>query len=234
MHNGFSHKRAPKSCDFLKSSQTLNGRSSFEQGVERRAILLKRVSDDFQHFVFRHWNTNWPNFWIKKSGFGQFGQVFEELRANGPRNQLPRGILLQIDLSWGLYGQKSWKWIEFTISYWHYDLLMNHYLPLLTTIYHYLPLIEPLFNTIYHYLNHYLPLFTSIWTTIFHSLLLFTTISTIMYQYLPLVSKDSKQQQPEWYSIRKHINMAKCLPGITRGKHPSCTKFNVGKRNLRS
>ena len=46
-------------------------------------------------------------FVIGKTVFHQFAQVFEEQRPNGHQNQLPRQILLQIDLSWGLYGRKS-------------------------------------------------------------------------------------------------------------------------------
>ena len=38
------------------------------------------------------------NFRIKKSDFRQFGEVLEDLRPNGRQNQLPRQILLQIDL----------------------------------------------------------------------------------------------------------------------------------------
>ena len=45
---------------------------------------------------------------IEKSVFRRFGEVLEDLRPNGRQNQLPRQILLQIDLFWGLYDQKSW------------------------------------------------------------------------------------------------------------------------------
>ena len=38
------------------------------------------------------------NFRIEKSVFRQFGEVLEDLRPNGRQNQLPRQILLQIDL----------------------------------------------------------------------------------------------------------------------------------------
>ena len=38
------------------------------------------------------------NFRIEKSDFRQFGEVLEDLRPNGRQNQLPRQILLQIDL----------------------------------------------------------------------------------------------------------------------------------------
>ena len=41
---------------------------------------------------------NRQNFRIEKSVFHQFGEVLEDLQPNGRQNQLPRQILLQIDL----------------------------------------------------------------------------------------------------------------------------------------
>ena len=50
---------------------------------------------------------NRQNFWIGNFFFCQFGVIFGEPRPNGPQNQLPRQILLQIDLSRDLYVQKT-------------------------------------------------------------------------------------------------------------------------------
>ena len=46
---------------------------------------------------------NRRNFWIEKSVFRYFGQVFEELQPNGPQNLIARQILLQIHMYSALY-----------------------------------------------------------------------------------------------------------------------------------
>ena len=48
-------------------------------------------------------------FWFENFVFRQKGVLFEDLGPNGPQNQLPCQNLLQIDLSRGLYVQKSSK-----------------------------------------------------------------------------------------------------------------------------
>ena len=55
-------------------------------------------------------------FWIEKFVFHYFCKVLEQLEANGPQNQLPRQILLQIHLSWGVCDPKSWKKARVTTS----------------------------------------------------------------------------------------------------------------------
>ena len=47
--------------------------------------------------------------WVNKIGLGDFLLIFEELRKNGRQNQIRHQILVQIHLSWGLYGQKTSK-----------------------------------------------------------------------------------------------------------------------------
>ena len=64
-------------------------------GAKRRQRAFQTISN-FRFFdaerVFRQ------NFRIEKSDFRQFGEVLEDLRLNGRQNQLPRQILLQIEL----------------------------------------------------------------------------------------------------------------------------------------
>ena len=91
---------------WLRRRRTSNVRLPLELGSDRREALATRVSEDLQLSIFRHRKKNRQNFRIEKSVFHQFGEVLEDLRPNGRQNQLPRQILLQIDLSWGLYYQK--------------------------------------------------------------------------------------------------------------------------------
>ena len=69
----------------------------------RPESLRKFVKTRFRRFATFHFSA--PKiffreiFVIGKTVFHQFGQVFEEQRPNGRQNQLPRQILLQIDLS---------------------------------------------------------------------------------------------------------------------------------------
>ena len=89
-------RHAPDTC----GRQTLNGRLPLEQGSESHQNLSKRVSDDLQLFIFLHQKLFAGNFFlIGETILHEFGQVFEEQRPNGHQNQLPRQILLQIDLS---------------------------------------------------------------------------------------------------------------------------------------
>ena len=75
--------------------ETLNGRLPLKHGSDRRETSGKRVSDDPRHFIFRRRTKIFrPKFWIPKSVFHYFGQVFEELRPNGPQNQILHQILL--------------------------------------------------------------------------------------------------------------------------------------------
>ena len=88
--------------------QRTDGRLPLKIGSDRRETLPKRVSDDSQHFIFRPPpKKNRRIFWIKKFVFRLFGVHFEEPQPNGPQNQLPRQILLQIDVSRDLYVQKN-------------------------------------------------------------------------------------------------------------------------------
>ena len=81
-------------------SKTSNGRLRLEQRSDRRETLPKRVSEDSRRFVFRRRKIFFRRkFRPGKFGFRRFGVVLDELRPNGPQNQLPRQILLQIDLS---------------------------------------------------------------------------------------------------------------------------------------
>ena len=80
--------------------ETLNGRLPLKHSSDRPQTLPKRVSDDPRHFIFRRPQKFFRRFfWTEILGFRYFGQVFEELRPNGPENLLARQILLQIHLS---------------------------------------------------------------------------------------------------------------------------------------
>ena len=64
-------------------------------GAKLRQRAFRKISN------FRFFDTEkffGQNFRIDKSDFRQFGKVLEDLRPNGRQNQLPRQILLQIDL----------------------------------------------------------------------------------------------------------------------------------------
>ena len=80
-------------------SKTSNGRLRLEQGSNRRETLPKRVSEDSRRFIFRRRKILFDEISPGNFGFRRFGVVLDELRPNGPQNQLPRQILLQIDLS---------------------------------------------------------------------------------------------------------------------------------------
>ena len=80
--------------------------SNFERPFTPRTRLgepSKFVKTRFRRFAtfdFSAPNKIFREFFLdEKSVFHQFGQVFEEQRPNGHQNQLPRQILLQIDLS---------------------------------------------------------------------------------------------------------------------------------------
>ena len=93
-----------KFSDGRRRHRTLNVRLPLELGSDRRETSATRVSEDLQiSIVRRRTNFFWAKtFGIEKSDFRQFGQVLEDLRPNGRQNQLPRQILLQIDLFRGL------------------------------------------------------------------------------------------------------------------------------------
>ena len=88
---------------------------------------VKLVNTCFRRFPTFHFSTPKTKNKIgkhfrSKISFRKFIEVFEELRPNGPQNQILRQILLQIHIFWGLYDQKSWeKKVKF-IVWWYCDI----------------------------------------------------------------------------------------------------------------
>ena len=89
---GQKDKRFSRISIFL---ETLNGRLPLKHSSDWPQTLPKRVSDDPRHFIFRRrTKKNRRIFRVEKLFFRYFGRVFEELRPNGPQNQIRRQILL--------------------------------------------------------------------------------------------------------------------------------------------
>ena len=85
--------------DGRRRRRTSNVRLPFELSSDRRETSATRVSEDLQISIFRRWNIFFrQDFRIEKSVVRQFGEVLQDLRPNRRQNQLPRQILLQIDL----------------------------------------------------------------------------------------------------------------------------------------
>ena len=85
--------------DGRRRRRTSNVGLPLELGSDQRETSATRVSEDLQISIFRRRKFfGRQNFRIEKSDFRQFGEVLEDLRPNGRQNQLPRQILLQIDL----------------------------------------------------------------------------------------------------------------------------------------
>ena len=98
----------PKSSDLGFSPETLNVRLPPQIKEFDKIRRQKIVSDDGLSF-----GTNLL-FYVGRICFATlsylfciFGQDLEDLQANGPQNLIQHQLLLQIDLSSGLYDQKS-------------------------------------------------------------------------------------------------------------------------------
>ena len=88
----------PNFSDGRRRRRTSNVRLPLKLSSDQRETSVTRVSEDLQLSIFRRPPKNRQIFRIEKSVFHQFGEVLEDLQPNGRQNQLPRQILLQIDL----------------------------------------------------------------------------------------------------------------------------------------
>ena len=75
----------------------------------RRDLSVVKVSASYDPWRPKKWRkTEKQKFEEKLKSwkvFCDFGKVFEDLRSNGPQNQIQRQILLQVQISWGLCDQ---------------------------------------------------------------------------------------------------------------------------------
>ena len=78
---------------FFAYLETLNEHLPFEQGSNRPETSPKRVSDNSRTFISRR-RKNFVRNVFGLGGTFHFYQVFEELRQKGPRQTIPRKILL--------------------------------------------------------------------------------------------------------------------------------------------
>ena len=72
----------------------MNGRLPLKLRSDRQGTLGKRVSDDYQHFIFRHRKKSWAVCLVSETVFRYFCPVLKKLQGKEAQNQIPRKFLL--------------------------------------------------------------------------------------------------------------------------------------------